>query len=246
MKLKGKRVVVTGGGGTLGKVLIPILQELGANVQAPSHQELPVDSPEAVASFFTAGPGLSCDLVVHLASFTDVPGAQFRHNHSRAISTNIFGTAALASWTKERKVKMVYISTDYVYEGTSGGYSASGPTQPTTFYGFTKLAGECYLTGNDLIIRTSFVPRGYWGKGEGQHTKVFNNVHTSKDWVDIIAGKIAESIEMGDVGIVNIGTEKKTLKDLAVQEYPEVEEVEVESFNLGYRYPTDTSMNLDI
>ena len=41
MKLKGKRVVVTGGGGTLGKVLIPILQELGANVQAPSHQELP-------------------------------------------------------------------------------------------------------------------------------------------------------------------------------------------------------------
>ena len=50
---------------------------------------------------------------------------------------------------------------------------------------------------------------------------------------------------LGDVGVINVGTERKSLRDLAIQEYPEVEDLDASSTNIVYKYPTDSSMRVD-
>ena len=85
--------------------------------------------------------------------------------------------------------------------------------------------------------------RGTWGKRALKG--VFHPVWTNADWVDVIAEKIVEVIADERVGIINLGTEKKLLKELAVQEYPDVEVIDVDDVDLPYKYPRDCSMILD-
>tara|TARA_R100000458_G_C8278031_1_gene253844 strand:+ start:7242 stop:7970 length:729 start_codon:yes stop_codon:yes gene_type:complete len=242
MNLKGARVVVTGGTGNLGSELVPLLEKEGAFVVAPSRDEMDIANGHSVGNFFSKGRGMGCDMLIHCAAYTNVPDAQLPSNHRKVINTNILGTAYLASWAKHKHFKFVYISTDYVYEGTEGGYEITDIPRPFCFYGYSKLAGEAFIPGNGLVIRTSFLPRGYWG--EDKLTKVFKDVYTSKDWVDIIAKKIVK--RLGDSGVINVGTERKSLRDLAVQEYPNVEELDVADTEIVYKYPTDSSMKVTI
>jgi len=66
--------------------------------------------------------------------------------------------------------------------------------------------------------------------------------------VDVIASKVVDVVCSDLTGMVNVGTSPKTLKHLAIQEYPEVEEIPVEEADelLGYIYPRDTTMELTI
>jgi len=241
MNLQGSRVVVTGGTGTLGSTLIPLLEEKGAFVVAPTRKEMDITNGRSVGQFFSSGRGVGCDIVVHCAAFTNVPDSQLPVNHRTVINTNILGTGYISSWAKQKHFKMAYISTDYVYEGTEGNYEITDIPKPFCFYGYSKLAGESFIPGDGLVFRTSFLPRGYWG--ENALKMVFADVYTSKDWVDIIAIKIID--KLGECGVYNIGTERKLLKDLAVQEYPEVEEINVNTLNFVYKYPKDSSMKVD-
>jgi dTDP-4-dehydrorhamnose reductase len=140
--------------------------------------------------------------------------------------------------------KVVYISSDYVYPGTKGWYAVGSNVDqagPRSIYGITKYMGEWFCDKNkDLIIRAAMKPRGTWGPNA--YKKVYHPVYTSADWMDVIAQKIVEAIERDMRGIINVGTERKLLLDLAKQEYPEVEISNVYDVKLPYRYPTDCSM----
>ena len=100
------------------------------------------------------------------------------------------------------------------------------------------------MARTDLVIRTSFLPRGTWGKGRRQLQSVFSEVYPSKDWVDVIATLIVK--HMKKKGILNIGTEKKTLKSLAIEDFSNVGIIDPSDLDLGYEYPTDCSMVLSI
>ena len=172
------------------------------------------------------------DIVIHAAAYTDLPAAE--KNHSKVINTNVIGTKILCRFAKVFKSKMVYISSDYAQK-------------PTCFYAWSKLAGESYVLASlrqGMVIRTSFKDRGTWG--EDALTKVFHPVYTNADWTPIIAKKILEAVKNFKPGIVNIGTERKTLYDLAIQDYPEVDKLPVEQADaiVGYEYPRDCSMKL--
>ena len=73
-------------------------------------------------------------------------------------------------------------------------------------------------------------------------------MYTNCDWVDVIAKKIVEAICEERTGIANIGTERKTLRDLAREEYPDVKTIPVEEADemVGYIYPRDTCAELTI
>lgn len=173
------------------------------------------------------------DIIIHSAAYTDVAAAETERYDCQYV--NIEGTQRVSKLAHELGAKLVYISSDYVN------------VEPMGFYAFTKKAGEAFVSKRKgLIIRTSFKPRGMWG--EDKLKGVFHPVYTNADWVDVIAERITEAICQDLTGIVNIGTEKKTLKDLAIQEYPAVEEIPVHhaDHKLGYIYPRDTSMELTI
>jgi dTDP-4-dehydrorhamnose reductase len=231
MKLQGLKVFLTGARGRLGVELSKRLLEKGAVTIAPNSLEW--DITKGVKPSPLIVDPLEVDLVIHAAAYTDVPGAE--ENRFDCVKTNIYGTETVANFAKSCRAKAVYISSDYV------------TAPPLSFYAFTKLAGEAFFDKQkDMIIRTSFKSRGMWG--EKALKKVFHPVYTNGDWVDIIAELIVKAIEENRTGVVNLGTKVKTLKDLALEEYPLVQETPVTEADtlLGYYYPRDTTMDLTI
>ena len=227
MKLKGLRVLVTGGSGRLGTELVSLLDEEGAVVSCPSSKQW--DIREVFPAFLkTWCP----QLIIHCAAFTDVPGAE--KNKIDCINVNVFGTKNISELAAVMNSRLIHISSDYV------------PYRPCGFYAATKWMAEAFIPKEETIIRTSFKDRGTWGE-EGLKG-VFHPVYTNADWTDIIAAKIVEVIKKDLRGIVNVGTKAKTLRDLAFQEFPDVEEISVETADdiLGYHYPRDCRMKLTI
>jgi len=228
MRLEGKKILISGGNGRLGRELVPLLKQEGALVMAPHSQEWDI-------SLYPCGLAMPSkpDIIIHAAAYTDVAKAE-KEKHECQF-TNIESTRRVSKLAHGLEAKLVYISSDYVN------------VDPLGFYAFTKKAGEAFVSKRTgLIIRTSFKPRGMWG--EDKLTGVFHPVHTNADWVDVIAKKIVDAICLDLRGVANIGTEPKTLRDLAVQEYPDVENIPVDEADakLGYIYPRDTTMDLTI
>jgi dTDP-4-dehydrorhamnose reductase len=104
------------------------------------------------------------DVVIHAAAFTDVDGSESQAD--LAYKVNSLGTRNVAVACKETDSALVYISTDYVFDGTKGSpYHEYDQTNPLSIYGKTKLLGEVYirdLLNKFYIVRTSWL-YGYHG-----------------------------------------------------------------------------------
>tara|TARA_R110000824_G_scaffold107255_3_gene253342 strand:+ start:253 stop:939 length:687 start_codon:yes stop_codon:yes gene_type:complete len=228
MRLEGKKILISGGNGRLGRELIPLLKREGASIMAPARAEWDV-------TLYPCGLAMPSnpDIIIHAAAYTDVSKAEVEKHDCQYL--NVEATRRVSKLAYELNAKMVYVSSDYV------------TAKPMGFYAFTKKAGEAFVSKRTgLIIRTSFKPRGMWG--ENALKGVFHPVHTNCDWVDVIAKKVVDAICEDKRGVANIGTKPKTLRDLAMEEYPEVKSIPVEKADelLGYIYPRDTTMKLTI
>jgi dTDP-4-dehydrorhamnose reductase len=104
------------------------------------------------------------DVVIHAAAFTDVDGSESQAD--LAYKVNSLGTRNVAVACKETDSALVYICTDYVFDGTKGSpYYEFDQTNPLSVYGKTKLQGEAYirdLLNKFYIVRTSWL-YGYHG-----------------------------------------------------------------------------------
>jgi dTDP-4-dehydrorhamnose reductase len=104
------------------------------------------------------------DVVIHAAAFTDVDGSESQAD--LAYKVNSLGTRNVAVACKETDSALVYICTDYVFDGTKGSpYYEYDQTNPLSVYGKTKLQGEAYirdLLNKFYIVRTSWL-YGYHG-----------------------------------------------------------------------------------
>ncbi len=233
--------LLTGGSGILGTELQKQAPMYGINFIAPDSDELDISEEEYVYEYLRENPQLfgKIHAIVHCAAYTNVPGAE--DDRFGAIQLNIHGTENVVHiLSYSLGAKMVYISTDYVYPGIHGNYKETDFTQPVNFYALTKLAGEAIADVNDaLIIRTSFKPNEPW-----PYEKAFDDLYTSADYVDVIAPKILDLIGNQESGIYNVGTERKSIYDLARRRNTKVKPMsrkEIKNVHL----PSDISMNLD-
>lgn len=171
------RVVVTGAAGQVGTDLVDALRGVvpvagrstallgGAgvvpgefDVVALTHADLAIEDPDAVERVLLKA---SPEVVVHLAAYTAVDRAETEP--ARAFEVNGNGTANVAAVAEQLGAHLVYVSTDYVFDGTKPtGYLEDDPPAPTSVYGASKLAGERVCPPGVTIARVSWVA-GYHG-----------------------------------------------------------------------------------
>jgi len=149
------RVLITGGRGQLGRALAAAYGG-EHEVRAPGRDELDVtDMSSARETVDHTAP----DLIVHAAALTDVDGCEGRPDD--AFRTNALSARWFALLAAEREVPIVYVSTNYVFDGRKPpgeAYREWDATGPISVYGASKLGGEeevRRLARRHYIVRTS-------------------------------------------------------------------------------------------
>ena len=223
------KIVLFGGSGLLGRQLTG----LNNNIIAPTHREVDITDSERVDRYLAE---TQPEMVIHAAAVTD--NRLVESNPTDAIRANIIGTAHIALSCLKRKIRLVYISTDYVYKGDRGNYKETDEILPFNKYAWTKLGGEAsaQCVENHLIIRTSFGPTTF------PYQQAFSDKWTSKDYVDIIAPLILEASLSPLTGILNLGTERKTIYSYAQARNNTVKPISLQ--DNAYNSPPDTSFDL--
>ena len=132
------KVLVTGASGMLGQDLCPILEDVGAFVIETDVDTLDITNGVVVKNVLT---DVRPDLVIHCAAYTNVDKAE--EDFETAYKINALGTENLAKSCNELDIPIVYISTDYVFDGAEKKLlNPDSCTNPINNYGKTKLAGE--------------------------------------------------------------------------------------------------------
>ncbi|HEY9870359.1 MAG TPA: dTDP-4-dehydrorhamnose reductase [Candidatus Obscuribacterales bacterium] len=150
------KILLTGAGGMLGRVLAPCLESRGHLVKGMPREELDVTNYQQVTELLTfAKP----DLVIHTAAYTRVDQAESEPDLAYLI--NGYGTENIAVACNALETPMLYVSTDYVFDGEqTRPYTTWDRTRPLSVYGKSKLAGEKavqrHLT-RFYIVRTSWL-----------------------------------------------------------------------------------------
>lgn len=124
------------------------------------------------------------DLVIHTAAFTDVDDCEVKPD--KAFKVNAFGTRNVAVGTEKAGAKLIYISTDYVFDGKSDEpYDEFSGTNPINVYGMSKLGGEEFIKH---LSRRFFIVRSSWlyGKTGKNFVKTILNIAREKDELRVV------------------------------------------------------------
>jgi len=149
------KVLVFGARGMLGKDLVPALS-VKHQVLARDIEDLDIADQQRVQKEIET---LRPQVVVNAAAYTDVDGCEAKRE--LAFSVNAEGARNIAAGCAASNARMIHLSTDYVFDGTSSApYREEDPPNPLNVYGASKLQGERQIREvleNHLIIRTEWL-----------------------------------------------------------------------------------------
>lgn len=234
------RIVVTGASGQLGAYLLGRLAADGQHeVVAWSGRERgercgipfePVDLADGLAlglALDRARP----DAVLHAAAISSA--AEVLRDPACARTVNVEATAALARWSRTRDARLLFVSTDLVFDGTRGNYREDDPASPVLEYGRTKRAAESLVAEADptaLIVRVSLLfgahrcgRPGFFGQQvarfrAGEVVSAFADEFRTPLHYDDAAVGLIRLLESGASGLFHLGgLERMSRWDLLVR-----------------------------
>lgn len=230
--------LVIGQSGLLGQAM-----NFSNQVIKPLRREL--DITKNTYSYFSElrENGIKLNDIYVLAAYTNV--AKSNLEKQKCYDTNVVGINNIIYTLNNLypSSRIIYISTDYVFDGEHGNYQTTDPLNPVkdNYYAFTKAMGEGIVksfVGPVLVIRTSFCRADIW-----PYEKAFMDQYTSRDTIDVIVPKIKKAILTYYSEILHIGTERKSVYELAKKLNPNVKpcsRLEIKDVNIPY----DTSLQL--
>ena len=223
------RVLVTGPTGRIGRILLDrtpgevesevLLGPQDSEMGFPWYRSNITDRDRVVMTVTCARP----DAVIHLAAATDVDGCE--SDPETAFRVNRDGTANLAEACDDCGASLVYVSTDFVFDGVSGPYRETDLPCPLNVYGRSKLEGEraaVERTDRLAIVRIS-VPFGKRMPGAahnfislmnerlsaGETVKAAVDQRTTPAWLDELA-ELLWAVTLNEVrGIVHYGAPER-------------------------------------
>ena len=148
------KILVTGAAGQLGREVVDVATSAGHDVFAASRAELDVTKPEVVRAVVSREQPA---VIIHAAAWTAVDACE--SDREKAMLHNGAATRFVVDAAREVGARVVYISTDYVFDGTKPTpYVETDVPNPQSVYGASKLAGEQALdTAIDTVVRISWV-----------------------------------------------------------------------------------------
>ncbi|HMK54088.1 MAG TPA: dTDP-4-dehydrorhamnose reductase [Methanobacteriaceae archaeon] len=178
------KVLIIGSEGMLGHDLVDVLSKEN-EIATTTIDTLDItDLEKTIKTVKNINP----DVVVHAAAFTDVDGSETHAD--LAYKVNVIGTRNVAVACQETNSAMVYICTDYVFDGTKGTpYQEYDQTNPLGTYGKTKYLGEVVIRDildKFYIVRTSWL-YGYHGPN---FVTTMLNLAEKMDEINVVADQI--------------------------------------------------------
>ncbi len=220
-----KRIVITGASGFLGGHLVT-QASVNWKIYAPYRNKtyyfpevtwytLDLTNFDAVRQYLRS---INPDVILHTAALTNVDTAE--KDPAVAFLNNVLVTRNLADWCAEQRCRLIYVSSDMVFNGLRGNYAETDETDPLNYYGQTKLEGENYIlrTAPDAAVVRSALIYGHsltetrsfsewmllkWQ--QQQQVPLFVDQHRSPILVDNLAQALLELADSDFAGVLHLG-----------------------------------------
>jgi dTDP-4-dehydrorhamnose reductase len=187
------KIVITGGSGRFGLVL---QKNYKLNkLFYPNKSELNILSIKSIEKYLKK---TKPKILIHLAALSR-PMNIHDNNISRSIDLNIIGTANIVKICSKLNIKLIYFSTNYVYEGKKGNYKETDPLLPVNNYAWSKLGGESsvQMYKNSLILRVCMTEEPFI------HETAFSDIQTNFMFHKEVANILFKILNYK--GVMNIG-----------------------------------------
>lgn len=179
------KLLVTGAKGMLGQAVVAAAEKSSDQTLALGRSELDITDAAAVAATIDQ---LEPDALINCAAWTDVDGAETEE--AAATEINGAGAANLAASCVASGVRLVQVSTDYVFDGSSTEpYVESDPVNPQSAYGRSKLAGEAAIEaagGDYAIVRTAWL----FGAGGPNFVATMLKLGSEREQIEVVTDQI--------------------------------------------------------
>jgi len=172
------KVLVTGANGQLGYDVVKELEKQNIECYGVTRKDFDITDFKSTENFINK---YLPDVVIHCAAYTAVDKAE--DEPELCYKVNSEATKNIAEICKEINAKLLYISTDYVFDGTKDGfYEVDDETNPINVYGKSKLLGEIAV---QKILKKYFIVRISWVFGEHGNNFVKTMLRLGKDHKEI-------------------------------------------------------------
>ena len=217
------KIFITGGSGLFGSKLAEIAMSKGYEVFSGYRNNVPPCGEPVRYDLLDYGSiervieDIRPDAIVHSAALTNVDRCE--EEPTLAFRMNSLATKKISEMAKKYGIYMLYISTDYVFDGRRGYYKETDEINPINVYGFTKYVGELWV---DAVGRTSVIygAKPASGKvnfalwlinklGSGEEVRIIDDQYITPTLNTNLAKMSLEMVERGIKGVYHLAGETR-------------------------------------
>ena len=233
MFLYKNRIVVTGGSGRFGEVIKKKSLDFQFLFLFPKKKELNILNINSIKKYLKKKKP---KYLLHLAGLSR-PMNLHNKDIEQSIDKNIIGTANITKACSEYNIKLIYMSTCYVYPGLKGNYDEESPVLPINNYAWSKLGGESSVRmyKNSLILRASVTEKPFI------HKNAFVDFKTNFIFHEDLIPKILKLINQK--GVINVGGKSQSVYNFAKKFNSKIKKILARKL-LGKNARLNTTMSL--
>ena len=222
-----KKIVITGGHGRFAQILKRDNKKL--NILYPNKKELNILDVDSIKRYLKKNKPR---YLIHAAALSR-PMNIHDKQISKSIDLNIIGTSNIVKICSDFKIKLIYFSTGYVYEGSVGNYKETDPVLPVNNYAWSKLGGECAVAmyKHSLILRITMCEKPF------VHEYAFHDINANFIFHEEVVKIIPKILDK--TGVLNIGGKIQSIYSFAKKTNKNVKKKSGKKL-----FPKNVSMNV--
>ena len=222
-----KKIVITGGHGRFAQILKRDNKKL--NILYPNKKELNILDADSIKRYLKKNKP---QYLIHAAALSR-PMNIHDKQISKSIDLNIIGTSNIVKICSDFKIKLIYFSTGYVYEGRVGNYKETDPVLPVNNYAWSKLGGECAVAmyKHSLILRITMCEKPFL------HEYAFHDINANFIFHEEVVKIIPKILDK--TGVLNIGGKIQSIYSFAKKTNKNVKKKSGKKL-----FPKNVSMNV--